>query len=215
MRDYGRYELTTTLTLTLSLKLKEREKIGVPSSGFLWYNDKMKRLINILFLLLVVLAGMGFAEPVYAVSMQDVVGGAVKGAINPNTIVSSMAPGSMGALLCSFRWEFCGKVTLVIVATAIFMIGLMTMTRKITWPYVILILSFTMILIKPEALVIAVVDGANVFNLLRDDEDKKSMRAMSLFARVCTCKMYEKTAGKIENLKDKIQEEVQSWADAV
>ena len=137
----------------------------------------MKSLKRSSFILLLLLAQLVIVDHAFAGA---VVSGAISGALNTNTIPSSLMPGSMAALLCGFRWLFCGQVLLVIVATAVFVMGLLLMSQKLTWQYALLIIVFTSMLTMPEKLVIVVVHSGEFFGLNLDFLD--------VFAKVCTCK---------------------------
>jgi type IV secretory pathway VirB2 component (pilin) len=109
---------------------------------------------------------------------QDVIGGA----INPETIPATLLKGSMSALLCGFRMLLCGQVALVIVATSIFVLGLMIMNRKLKWEYGILMITFIVLFTQPEA-VVGAISHLDIFGFDLN---------LSFFSNVCTCKLAEK-----------------------
>jgi hypothetical protein len=106
---------------------------------------------------------------------QDVIGGA----INPETIPATLAKGSISALLCGFRLLLCGQVAIVIIATAIFVMGMMIMNRKLSWQYAILMISFIVLFTMPEVLV-GMISHLDIFGL---------DLPLHFFSDVCTCKL--------------------------
>ena len=78
------------------------------------------------------------------------------GAIDGIPWYSMLFPGSMAAILCDIRRFLSGEVTMVIVATAIFIIGLMVLTNRINWGYIVLVIICSFILTNPEYLTRAI-----------------------------------------------------------
>jgi uncharacterized membrane protein YgcG len=72
--------------------------------------------------------------------------------LNGVNIYSQVFRGSMGAFLCDIRRLFCGPLTQVLLATGIFTIGILVLTQKITWGYVIMFTAVSTIFVKPEIL---------------------------------------------------------------
>ncbi len=101
---------------------------------------------------------------------------------DPTSAPTELMPGSVAAVVCSIRLMFCGKVELVIVATAIFLLGLMMLTRKLRWPYALLIIVCIIIFINPELLIKTILSDFMGLNI----------EPLGWFAQVCTCKYINK-----------------------
>ena len=122
-------------------------------------------------------AGVFSAPELHAQIPQQAIAGILNAAMDPSSIPTTLIPGSFSAVLCSIRLIVCGKLAVAIVATALFLLGMLIMTKKIRWPYAILIISMIILFLAPQNLVkVILVDfmGLNVAPL-------------GLFGSVCTC----------------------------
>lgn len=135
----------------------------------------MKRYIKALYSFLVIFAGFFVASRAYA--MENAMSGIINAAIDPSTIPTTLAPGSISAVLCSIRLLFCGKVEYVVISTAIFLLGIAIINKKIRWPYAILIITCIVILAKPQVVV----------KMILEDFMGITIAPLGWFADICTC----------------------------
>ena len=113
----------------------------------------------------------------YAATNQGAISGILNAAIDPSTIPTTVSPGSVSGVVCSIRLLMCGKLELVIVSTAIFMMGLLIMAKKLKWPYAIVMITAIVIFIRPQALV----------DVILSDFMGIHIEPLAWFAHICTC----------------------------
>jgi hypothetical protein len=109
---------------------------------------------------------------------------AVDAIINPVTAPAAIAKGSMAALLCGFRWLFCGEIITVFVASSIFMMGIGILTQKLSWPFAFVMVTFIVILAYPEQITKMAIESAKLFGL---------EKTLAKFADVCVCSVQPPT----------------------
>jgi type IV secretory pathway VirB2 component (pilin) len=106
----------------------------------------------------------------------------VQAVLDPTSIPQAVAPGSVWGVVCSIRLFVCGKVAVVIIAIAVFTLGMLIIAKKLRWPYAIMMVGFISIFAAPEFLVGNILRGG-FFGL----EIPVLSDALALFAHLCTC----------------------------
>ena len=114
--------------------------------------------IRSLILISVLFAGVLFAGTAMAEDGVLDLGGSMLGdqlenVVNSMPVYSTILPGSAGALLCDIvNLIRCSDISIVIIATTIFIMGMMTINQKMTWGYTVMMTCFIVAFTKPAAI---------------------------------------------------------------
>ncbi len=108
-----------------------------------------------IFLSLLIISVPSFSG---ATSTDDLLG-SMNNLVQNAPVYSAVMPGSIAAILCDFRRMFWTELGQVIVAVAVFVIGLMTITGKMKPMYAVLIIAVAIVFTHPEYVSKAVIHG--------------------------------------------------------
>ena len=111
-------------------------------------------------------------------------GNNLSGLLQEFPLYSSIFPGSMGAFLCDTRCMFKGPLGAVIVATAIFIMGVTILIGKFKWPTMILIVFCIAIFSSAEVITEAVINSSflGVINVSGNE-----IPIMGFIPQMCEC----------------------------
>ncbi len=144
--------------------------------------------IRSLILISVLFAGVLFAGAAMAEDgLLDLGGGMLadqlENVVNSMPVYSTILPGSAGALLCDIvNLIRCSDISIVIIATTIFIMGMMTINQKMTWGYTVMMTCFIVAFTKPAAIAKSVM-FISIFGL-----DMDFMNApLGWFVDFCVC----------------------------
>lgn len=152
---------------------------GVLSMKFIHKISIFKISIFLLGLLSVILTVQSaYAGPAVPGTFTDI----AASVMNPSTIPMNFFDGTVAAVICTIRLQLCGKVELVIVATAIVILGFLILANKMSWTYALLISICIILFIHPEILVVPILRIFMGFDIPVVSD------GLAVFGRICTCK---------------------------
>jgi type IV secretory pathway VirB2 component (pilin) len=111
-------------------------------------------------------------------------GNSMSGLVQEFPLYSTIFPGSMGGFLCDTRCMFKGPLGAVIVATAIFIMGVTILIGKFKWPTMILIVFCIAIFSSAEVITEAVINSSflGVINVSGNE-----IPIMGFMPKMCQC----------------------------
>lgn len=145
---------------------------------------KPNKFLAVIFFLGVLL----ISEPSYssnasaAQQLFDDLGNSMSVLVQEFPLYSTIFPGSMGAFLCDIRCMFKGPLGAVIVATAIFIMGVTVLIGKFKWPSLVLITFCIIIFTSAEVITEAIANSSFLGSV-----NNGNTQIMSFFPQMCQC----------------------------